>query len=296
MTKNILLKSVQIPNGETIGYRECGTGNKVLVLIHGNMSSSKHWDLLMESLPEDYKIYALDLRGMGISTYNTPVNSVEDFVEDIKAVIDILGLKKFFLAGWSFGGVVSMQFAANYSEYVHKLILVESGPMDGYPMFKMDEQGQPILTERVSAREDIAVNPAVAPLLYAYSNKDKEFLKNIWRLTIYTENEPSPEKFDEYMDDMLTQRNLVDLDYSLLHFNISHGHNGLTFGNGDIDKITAPTLILQGERDIVCPPHVGQGIKDGIGDNATLVSLPCGHSPFIDCLDRIVEEFINFIK
>jgi pimeloyl-ACP methyl ester carboxylesterase len=296
MTKDILLKSVQIPNGETIGYRESGNGDKILVLIHGNMTSSKHWDLLIENLHEEYKIYALDLRGMGISTYNTPVNSVKDFSEDIKSVIDILGLKKFHLAGWSFGGAVSMQFAVDYAEYVEKLILVESGAINGYPMFKIDEKGQPILTERVSTREDIASNPAVAPLLYAYANKDKEFLKNIWRLTIYTENEPSPEKFDEYMDDMLTQRNLVDLDYSLLHFNISHEPNGLVPGSGEVDKITAPTLVIQGERDIVVPPYMGQGIKDGIGDNATLVILPCGHSPFIDCLDRIVEEFINFTK
>jgi pimeloyl-ACP methyl ester carboxylesterase len=221
MVSNILLNSIQIPNGETIGYRESGSGDKILVLIHGNMSSSKHWDVLIENLPEEYKIYALDLRGMGISTYNTPVNTVKDFAEDVKSVIDILGLKKFFLAGWSFGGTVSMQFAADYAEYVEKLILVESGAINGFPMFKIDEKGQPILTERVSTREDIAVNPAAAPLLYAYANKDKEFLKKVWQLTVYTENEPTPEKFDEYIEDTLTQRNLIDLDYSILNFNIS---------------------------------------------------------------------------
>jgi hypothetical protein len=41
---------------------------------------------------------------------------------------------------------------------------------------------------------------------------------------------------------------------------------------------------------------MGKGIKDGIGENATLVTLPCGHSPLVDCLDRLTEEIINFTK
>jgi len=47
MANEITLKSIRIPNGETIGYRESGTGDKILLLVHGNMTSSKHWDVLM---------------------------------------------------------------------------------------------------------------------------------------------------------------------------------------------------------------------------------------------------------
>ena len=45
-------------------------GEKIVILVHGNMTSSKHWDVLIESLDPKYKVYALDLRGFGESSYH----------------------------------------------------------------------------------------------------------------------------------------------------------------------------------------------------------------------------------
>jgi hypothetical protein len=57
--KPIQLKSISIANGETIGYRELSGGDKIILLIHGNMTSSKHWDIFMDKFPKGYKIYAI---------------------------------------------------------------------------------------------------------------------------------------------------------------------------------------------------------------------------------------------
>ena len=45
MSKFVDLKSVNLSNGEILTYREEGMGEETLLLIHGNMSSSKHWDI-----------------------------------------------------------------------------------------------------------------------------------------------------------------------------------------------------------------------------------------------------------
>jgi 2-hydroxy-6-oxonona-2,4-dienedioate hydrolase len=58
----VSLNRGNLSNGETLGYREAGKGTKVLLLIHGNMTSSKHWDILMDEIQHQYKIYAVDLR------------------------------------------------------------------------------------------------------------------------------------------------------------------------------------------------------------------------------------------
>ena len=63
-----VLKTVELPNGETITYRERVGDGQLVLLIHGNMTSSKHWDLLMESLDAQFHIIALDLRGFGGSS------------------------------------------------------------------------------------------------------------------------------------------------------------------------------------------------------------------------------------
>ncbi len=68
------LQKILLSNGETLAYREEGVGEKILLLIHGNMSSSKHWDILVKKLCDKYRIIAVDMRGFGGSTYNNPIN------------------------------------------------------------------------------------------------------------------------------------------------------------------------------------------------------------------------------
>ena len=294
----IKLNSVELSNGETLGYRTFGKGNKILVLVHGNMSTSKHWDRVMESMPEDYTTYAIDMRGFGISTYNVRANSLRDFSEDLKLFVDAVGLKKFSLAGWSTGGGVVMHFAIDYPDYVEKLILVESVGIKGYPMFKKDEAGKPILTELIKTKEEIEVDPVqVVPILNAYKNKDKAFIKWVWDATIYIFNKPSEERYEEYLEEILTQRNLVDIDYSLVHFNISDMHNGVVEGSGLVHKIETPTLVIQGKNDLVVPMEMAIEIAETIGENATLELLDNGgHAPMEDDLDRFMKLILNFMN
>ena len=63
------LQKVTLANNEQIAYRERDGGEKIVILVHGNMTSSKHWDVLMDALDPKYKVYALDLRGFGESSY-----------------------------------------------------------------------------------------------------------------------------------------------------------------------------------------------------------------------------------
>ncbi len=295
---NILLDSVLLSNGETMGFRKVGEGSKALVLIHGNMSTSKHWDTVMESMPSEYTVYAVDMRGFGASTYNTRANSLRDFAGDIKLFVDKIGLEKFSLAGWSTGGGVAMYFAIDYPEYVDRLILVESVGIKGYPMFKKDSAGKPIIGEFLKTKEDIEADLVqVVPILNAYRDKNKVLLRAIWDASIYTFNKPTEDRYEAYLDAMLTQRNLVDIDYSLVYFNISDEHNGVVEGTGEVHKIKAPTLVIQGKNDYIVPMEMGVGIAEGIGENATLELLENGgHSPMTDDLDRFMKLILNFMN
>jgi pimeloyl-ACP methyl ester carboxylesterase len=201
------------------------------------------------------------------------------------------------MTGWSTGGGVIMQFAADYPDYVEKLVLIESVGTKGYPMFKKDTSGQPILTERLVTKAEIAADPVqVLPVLGAYATKNKELMRIIWNAAIYTHNKPEDELYEEYLEDMMTQRNLVDVDHALVHFNISNEHNGVVEGNGLAGKIQAPTLILQGDRDYVVPRQMAEDIAHGLGERGKLVILEnCGHCPLIDCMDTLVKNIIEFV-
>lgn len=293
----IVKGTVKLANGETLGYRKRGKGPKVLMLVHGNMSTSKHWDTVMESMPDEYTTYAIDMRGFGMSSYNNRFDSLRELSEDLKLFVDEMGLKKFHLAGWSTGGGVAMYFTIDYPEYVDKLILVESVGIKGYPIFGKDFEGNPITEEKSYTKEAIANDTVkTIPVLNAYKNKDKDFLRAVWDATIYVSKKPEPERYDAYLDEILTQRNLVDIYYSLSHFNISDEHNGVEEGTGEVHKIEVPTLVIQGKEDLIVPKEDGVETAEAIGDNAQLALLEGGgHSPMTDDLDRFMDLILSFM-
>lgn len=293
-----MLKMIDLKNGEKLAYRKSGEGEKVIVLVHGNMSSSIHWDTVMASLPQQYTAYAVDLRGFGASSYNSKISTLKELSEDLKLFVDQLGLRKFSMVGWSTGGGVVMHFAIDYPNLVDKLILVESVGIKGYPMFRKDDKGQPIPGEFLMTKEEIEADPIqVKPILAAYVAKDKNFIKLVWDSAIYTFKKPDEVRYDAYLNEILKQRNLVDIDYALVHFNISDAHNGVLQGSGEISKLKTPTLVIQGEDDLVVPKSMGVEIAEAIGETAKLVLLKNGgHAPLEDDLDRFMNLILDFLE
>ncbi len=298
MMKNYDVLEKKLSNGETIAYRHAGSAGENIILLHGNMSSSVFWQTSMEVLEGEFNIIAPDLRGFGDSTYNKPVDSLADFSEDISLLIDEIGLDKSYVLGWSTGGGVAMELAAMYPDKVKGIVLLDSVGVKGYPIFKKDEKGQPIFTELLSNREDIAADPVqVLPVLQAYEQKNKDVLRGIWDMLIYNMNKPEEGEYDIYLDAMLKQRNLVDVDYSLAHFNITDEHNGVSAGNNNIEKIVCPVLIIHGAKDLVVPVNMAHEMKAKFGDKADFVLIEhSGHSLITDDLDLFVETINKFIK
>ena len=284
-------KKIQI-NNEVLAYREGGTGTRQLLLIHGNMSSSAHFDHLMDALYDDFRIFAVDLRGFGHSSYHERFNSLKELSEDLEVFIDKLRLREIEVLGWSTGGGIAMHLAIDNPDVVKRVILLESVGINGYPMFKKDSAGQAILTELLMTKEDIEKDEVqVVPVLNALASRDAAYYKMLWNAAIYTAgNQPSPEDYDRYIEEMLLQRNLVDIDYALTRFNLSDVDNGYGKGTGDIQRLKCPVLIMQGDKDYVVPMQMALGIHEALKDNSRLVILEgAGHNPLVDCLDKVAS-------
>ncbi|MEH7251301.1 alpha/beta hydrolase [Neobacillus niacini] len=292
----VTMKEVQLTNGETIAYREREGGDKKLLLIHGNMTSSKHWDLVLDNMSEEYKLYALDLRGFGKSSYNKLITSIKDFSDDVKLFVDKIGLKDFAMIGWSTGGAVAMQFTADNPGYCNKLLLLASESTRGYPFDgKTSENEEP---RRFSSYEDIKRDLIrTNPVQTAYDTNNVELLKLIWNAVIYTKTQPAPELYDEYVQDMRTQRNLAEVHHCNNTFNISHHSNGLVEGNGLVDQINVPVLVLRGDRDYVVTAEMTRELVADLGAKAKFVELKdCGHSPLVDDLPQLLNEIDVFLN
>lgn len=288
--KQYPVKTLRLGNGESIAYREGGRGEKTLVFIHGNMSSSVHWQPLMEALENEYHIIAPDMRGFGDSSYLERFNSLRELAEDMQEVLALLNIQSFTALGWSTGGGVVLEMAANLAGHMEKAILLDSVPPTGYPMYKKDASGQPVVSQPLKTKEEIAADPVqVAPVLAAYASNNRDLLRIIWNAAIYNLKQPSPEDYEIYLDAIFKQRNLVDIDYSLMTFNMTDTANQFAPGSGRLAKIKCPVVLLHGEEDLVVPlewARMAQGQITG----SRLITFPnVGHSALTDDLKLLVD-------
>src|ERR1700757_2190917 len=111
--------------GIRFAYRQLGpsTGTPLVLLQHfsGNIDA---WDpAVVNALAADRPVIAFDNAGVGRSTGRTPDN-VAAMARDAVDFIDLLGLAEVDLLGFSLGGCIAQQIAAEHGRLVRKLILV----------------------------------------------------------------------------------------------------------------------------------------------------------------------------
>lgn len=106
-------------NGAQLYYEVKGTGYPLL-LVHAGVADSRMWEKQFEAFSQAYQVIRFDLRGFGRS--NMPWGSFSNH-EDIRALLDFLGIETVFLLGISFGGLIALDFTLAHPDYVKALVL-----------------------------------------------------------------------------------------------------------------------------------------------------------------------------
>ncbi len=287
----------QISNGEKIAYLDLGKGKETLVLIHGNMSSGVHYKPIIERFQDDYHIIAPDLRGFGDSSYINRFDDLEDLAADVIELLDILGIHDYIVAGWSTGGAVAMSMALKRPKEVKKMILIESCSYRGYPVFKKNEMGQPVIGSFYTSKEELALDPVqVAPMENIFKTGATIYMKAVWDQVIYTVNKPEKADDDLYLSETMKERCLVDVDWALTRFNLSNFTNGVTEGNANIKGIICPVISFWGEKDIVVLEYMIDETVAALNNCKKVKLQNSGHSPLVDVPDKLAEEIRKFIR
>ncbi len=288
-------KFIDLPNKETLAYLEMGSAqNETLVLLHGNMSSSVHYLPVLEDLAKAYHVLAMDLRGFGDSTYHTPIEHLDDFADDVTAFLDLKNIDACYVAGWSTGGGIGLSLAARYPNRFKKLVLIESASYKGYPIFEKDASFQPIIGKQYQSKEAMSKDAVqVVPALQAMQANNVSVMTDIWKAVIY--NVKVPENHELFISETLKQKNLIDVDWALMTFNMSHEHNGVVNGSGLIDKVTLPVLSIYGKKDIVIPEHMFKETVEALKDVQTHTFENGSHSPITDDPQALSKVILSFL-
>lgn len=164
-----------------IAYEISGTGEKVLLFVHGWLGNKRWWDAQRDYFSHQYTVVQMDLGGHGESGKTRTDWSAENFAADIVSVAKTLGSKEIILVGHSMSGVYSTYASLNLPN-VKKLILVDT-------MKDLDH--------RFSPKE-------VDQMMSMYRNNFPANVKNIFPQYLFTEQTPQEVK-TRLQDEFISQ-------------------------------------------------------------------------------------------
>jgi pimeloyl-ACP methyl ester carboxylesterase len=113
-------------HGHQVVYRMAGSGPPV-VLVHGMVNSSRHWEGVAARLADRYTVIAPDLIGHGDSATPRGDYSLGAHAAVIRDLLSALGVGRATIVGHSLGGGVAMVFFWQFPHRVERLGLVSSG-------------------------------------------------------------------------------------------------------------------------------------------------------------------------
>lgn len=114
-------------NGVRLHYVTAGKG-KLIMFVHGFPEFWYEWKNQLAEFGQDYQAVAPDMRGYNLSSKPAEVDQyqVKYLVEDLRALAEKLGHKKFILVAHDWGGAIAWAFAIAHPDYVEKLVIINA--------------------------------------------------------------------------------------------------------------------------------------------------------------------------
>lgn len=243
-----------------IHYMVAGEG-KPLVLVHGLAGRAENWlTLVPEFTRSGYRVYALDLLGYGRSDTPDVDYSIALQADILRQFLESQNLQQPDIAGWSMGGWISLKFAAEHPERVHRLILMDSAGLL-FDAVNADALRPKTQGELAHMMQVLTPHPRPIPAFFA-RDLLRNFAANDWIVA-------------RSLQSMRTGRDLMD---------------------GKMQTVKMPVLIVWGKEDILTPLSVGAGMHRGIPQSLMYVFDGTGHLAPTERGRQVSACVVRFLK
>jgi len=265
-----------------VHYKVQGSGEPVMLLMHGFGSSTYTWADVTQPLAEHGTVIAYDRPAFGLTERPLPGDwegespySNGAQVEMAVGLMDALGIEKAILVGHSAGGTIAIQTALAYPQRVNGLVLVDAalygsrGIPDGL-RFLIDtpqlKRLGPFFARSLAGREGDAFLEAAWYDFTKFTEEDKA----AYRKPLQAEN------WDIALWELTKANRNVDLTARLV-------------------EISQPVLIVTGANDHIILPELSEQLAAEI-PNAQFESFAqCGHVPQEECPQAFLSAVLKYI-
>lgn len=265
-------------NGARIAYYVRGHGEPLLINQGFGMTMTDMDPLFTQELSKYFMVIIYDYRGGGLSTGNVDQLTVQEMTDDALLLLKHLRIEKASVFGWSYGTLITQDMAVRYPEHVEKIILASPVPGGTYGV-PADRSVQLFVQKHLG--EDWET--AFVPLLFS-KNADGQKAKTAYlmRLRKARQSHELPQTPGIPVNTKIAQ------EYAASGQDVAHLFES-------IQTITAPTLVLASEDDILVNPENAKKIARQI-TNAELRVVPnAGHGFLFQDPKKTAREITNFL-
>ena len=255
-------------NGIRIHYDIVGEGEPLLFL-NGVMMTAQSWVLQTSLFRQRYQCVLHDFRGQLLSEKPEEPWTLEDHVEDLRALHDHLEIDSCHMIGTSYGGEIGLIFAYTHPQRVRSLSVISS-------VSEVD----PNLDRAVGVWAETALDaPDDLYRVSVPSNFSQSFVDANRQVIEQGEARIRgcpPEFFS----------GLVRLIDAFRKLNVTT----------ELQRIECPTLVLVGEKDTLKPPRYSRLLAKEIPNSEYLIIPGAGHAAIIERPNEVNTAVLGFLS
>jgi proline iminopeptidase len=314
---------IEAINGMLLHYRVRGydRGHPYLVILHGGPGASAlefyPWG---EALERELNVVYLDQRGCGLSQRvqfgaATPTVaeaaqfSLANLVRDIEGVRERLGVKRWYVVGHSFGGMLGIEYAltqpTRIAGYIHMAGLI-SVPMIDEDWLDYAERAV-TETRRIdpsdAARVDDVLANVAAVRAMSQEDRDREIGPRViskLRPEQIRARRQAANTYDARIDAEVLERYHVSPDA----LSAEEPRKGLAVAEhfatrevvDDLPKVRVPTLVLAGAQDPIVPPKRARFTHERIAGSTLVVLEEASHDLYKDQPTKSADAVLAFVR
>ena len=267
-------------HGHRMIYRRAGDGPPV-VLIHGMVNSSRHWEAVAMRLALENTVIAPDLLGHGDSAAVRGDYSLGAHAASIRDLLAALDIPRATVVGHSLGGGIAMQFFYQFPQRTDRLILISSGGLG--------REVSPLLRAAAlpgaSALLWLAAHPRVLDGLWSAGDRLQErgIRKGVYAQAVARAMRPLEARAARAAF-LQTLRSVIDV-----HGQRVSARDRLYLLGG------FPTLIVWGERDNTIPLAHGREAHQAIAGSRFETLPRAAHFPHLEDPEGLADAVLDFL-
>ncbi|KAH9886365.1 Alpha/Beta hydrolase protein [Xylariomycetidae sp. FL2044] len=267
-------------HGARLAYRICGAENAPLIItLHGGRGFGDHRSDFKAYSPlgDKYRVLSFDFRGHGQSSPTKPY-TFDQIVDDVE------GMRKHFagadqkviICGGSFGGFLAQHYAIKYPSHISHLLLRGTAPS-----YHQEDDAIKVLEQRISKAPSFSVRMLKDKVFGAFES-DLEFqLVHLAMSPLYSES----------FDADATLKSVLHNTYNAESHNDLYSEEEKYFDYRDkLQRISAKTLVVVGEKDWICPPENSEYIASKIPEATLFIVKNANHSVHLEKNEEVLRK------